>query len=84
MRHLCKTSMFYSRLNLIATCQTNIKCLGVISETLDSGENLANVTQDDLEQVHGKLNVTKEVTKYHIGSNSNYSQTNFWGKKNLS
>ena len=44
---------------LIATCQTNIKCLGVISETLDSGENLANVTQDDLEQVHGKLNVTK-------------------------
>ena len=58
--------LWFFQAELIATCQTNIKCLGVISETLDSGENLANVTQDDLEQVHGKLNVTTDVAKYFL------------------
>lgn len=36
---------------LLATCQTNIKCLDVIIDTLEAGENLPNVTQDDLQKV---------------------------------
>lgn len=46
--------MFPFQAELIATCQTNVKCLDVISETLDSGDSPANVTQDDVEQVHGE------------------------------
>ncbi len=45
---------FFGQAELIATCQTNIKCLEVISDTLDSGEGLANVSFEDLEQVHGQ------------------------------
>ncbi len=35
-------------------CQTNIKCLQVVSDTLNS-DGIANVTQDDIQQVHGQL-----------------------------
>ncbi|KAF6028682.1 hypothetical protein EB796_013003 [Bugula neritina] len=34
-----------------ATCQTNIKCLQVIQEHLESEQGLANLTDDDIQQV---------------------------------
>ena len=40
----------------LATCQTNIKCLEVVLDTLQSEMGLENVGEDDIRQVHGMYN----------------------------
>ena len=41
---------------LLATCQTNIKCLQVIEDTLSSDQGMANVSDHDFKKVEGEFN----------------------------
>ena len=52
------TCVFPLRLQteLVATCQTNIKCLEVLCDTMDSGEvTNSTFTEDDIQVVLGEL-----------------------------
>ena len=48
---------------LIATCETNIKCLQVINDTLDEEGNVMNVTDDDIQAVEGRFCHPEYYTK---------------------
>lgn len=43
----------------MATCQTNIRCLQVISDTLDSEDSVAVVSDEDIQEVQGEAVLLK-------------------------